>query len=64
MSFNYYANARLYDNRADRIERMWSDKTNGAIEHDEILETSDKYNDAIKAANEKVLSQPIQPSLF
>ena len=53
MSFNYYANARLYDNRADRIERMWSDKTNGAIEHDEILETSDKYNDAINAANEK-----------
>ena len=38
MSFNYYANARLYDNRADRIERKWSDKTCGAIEHDEILE--------------------------
>lgn len=38
MSFNYYANARLYDNRADRIERYWSDKTCGAIEHDEILE--------------------------
>ena len=37
MSFNYYANARLYDNRADRVERMWSDKTNGAIEHDEII---------------------------
>lgn len=47
MSFNYYANARLYDNRADRVERMWSDKTNGAIEHDEILnklnETDDDY---------------------
>jgi hypothetical protein len=39
MSFNYYANARLYDNRADRIERRWSDKTCGAIEHDEILST-------------------------
>ena len=38
MSFNYYANTRLYDNRADRIERKWSDKTCGAIEHDEILE--------------------------
>lgn len=43
MSFNYYANARLYDNRADRIERKWSDKTCGAIEHDEILE-EDKKN--------------------
>lgn len=49
MSFNYYANARLYDNRADRIERRWSDKTCGAIEHDEILSDegekamSDKY---------------------
>ena len=49
MSFNYYANARLYDNRADRIERRWSDKTCGAIEHDEILSAegekamSDKY---------------------
>ena len=37
MSFNYYANARLYDNRADRVERRWSDKTCGALEHDEIL---------------------------
>lgn len=43
MSFNYYANARLYDNRADRIERKWSDKTNGAIEHDEILSVDDQY---------------------
>ena len=51
MSFNYYANARLYDNRADRIERRWSDKTCGAIEHDEILSAegekamSDKYGE-------------------
>ena len=42
MSFNYYANARLYDNRADRIERRWSDKTCGAIEHDEILSVDDE----------------------
>lgn len=48
MSFNYYANARLYDNRADRIERKWSDKTCGAIEHDEILD-DDIYN----ASNEE-----------
>lgn len=41
MSFNYYANARLYDNRADRVERKWSDKTNGAIEHGEILSEND-----------------------
>ena len=37
MSFNYYANARLYDNRADRIDRRWSDKTCGALENDEII---------------------------
>lgn len=42
MTFNYYANARLYDNRADRIERRWSDKTCGAIENDEILNDVDK----------------------
>ena len=42
MSFNYYANTRLYDNRADRIERQWSDKTCGAIQHDEIID-DDKY---------------------
>lgn len=48
MSFNYYANARLYDNRADRIERKWSDKTCGAIEHDEILEEDTKKSDAFK----------------
>lgn len=48
MSFNYYANARLYDNRADRIERRWSDKTCGAIEHDEILTSTEeekKFNE-------------------
>lgn len=33
MTFNYYANARLYDNRADRIEYKWSDQTNGALDY-------------------------------
>lgn len=47
MSFNYYANARLYDNRADRIERQWSDKTCGAIQHDEIIDDDD-YSDKFK----------------
>lgn len=42
MTYNYYANTRLYDNRADRVERYWSDKTCGALEHDEIL-TENKY---------------------
>ena len=47
MSFNYYANTRLYDNRADRIERQWSDKTCGAIQHDEIMD-DDNYSDKFK----------------
>jgi hypothetical protein len=33
MTFNYYANARLYDNRADRISYNWDDKTNGALDY-------------------------------
>lgn len=41
MTFNYYANARLYDNRADRIKYNWDDKTNGAIDHD--VDTSGSY---------------------
>ena len=58
MSFNYYANARLYDNRADRIERNWSDKTNGAIQHDEILD-NEKRSDEFKKTyqNGKTVSQ-------
>lgn len=62
MSFNYYANARLYDNRADRVERKWSDKTCGAIEHDEILmDTEQEYYqdnkiDATKATNKQKAS--------
>ena len=37
MSFNYYANGRLYDNRADRVEREkthWD--TMGAMGHDKV----------------------------
>lgn len=63
MSFNYYANTRLYDNRADRIERKWSDKTCGAIEHDEILmDTEQEYyetnnlQDATKRTNKQIAS--------
>lgn len=62
MSFNYYANTRLYDNRADRIERKWSDKTCGAIEHDEILMDTeqeyyqDKKIDVTKATNKQKAS--------
>lgn len=43
MSFNYYANARLYDNRADRMEYNWDDKTNGAIDHDLDFDNSYFY---------------------
>ena len=60
MSFNYYANARLYDNRADRIERQWSDKTCGAIQHDEIIDdddykyyTTDEFKDTYNTRNSK-----------
>ena len=58
MSFNYYANARLYDNRADRIERNWSDKTNGAIQHDEILDNENRSDNFKKTyQNGKTVSQ-------
>ena len=58
MSFNYYANARLYDNRADRIERNWSDKTNGAIQHDEILDKENRSDEFKKTyQNGKTVSQ-------
>ena len=37
MSFNYYANGRLYDNRADRVEREKTNwETMGAVGHDKI----------------------------
>ena len=34
MSFNYYANTRLYDNRADRVKYNWDDKTCGALDYE------------------------------
>ena len=36
MSFNYYANGRLYDNRSDRMKYKWNDKTCGALKGNEI----------------------------
>lgn len=41
MTFNYYSNARLYDNRADRISYKWSERNNGAIDHS--VETDKSY---------------------
>lgn len=41
MTFNYYANARLYDNRADRVVYNWDDASNGALDHD--LDTESSY---------------------
>ena len=42
MSFNYYANGRLYDNRSDRMKYNWDDKTCGALKGNE-LNTDDSY---------------------
>lgn len=42
MSFNYYANASLYDNRADRVEYNFDWKEGGAIDHS--LKNSYFYN--------------------
>lgn len=42
MSFNYYANGRLYDNRSDRMKYNWDDKTCGALKGSE-LNTNDSY---------------------
>jgi len=37
MSFNYYANGRLYDNRSDRVEREKTNwETMGAMGHDKV----------------------------
>lgn len=36
MSFNYYANTRLYDNRADRAEREYDYKTNQVTKDESI----------------------------
>lgn len=37
MSFNYYANTRLYDNRADRVDREYDYKTNQPTSEDYTL---------------------------
>lgn len=42
MSFNYYANGRLYDNRSDRMVYNWDDKTCGALKGNE-LDTDRSY---------------------
>ena len=42
MSFNYYANGRLYDNRSDRMKYNWDDKTCGALKGNE-LDTDNSY---------------------
>jgi len=49
MTFNYYANSRLHDNRADRIKYNWDDKTNGAI--DNSVNSSDSYAYMTKMAD-------------
>ena len=41
MTFNYYANSRLHDNRADRITYKWDDKTGGALNHE--VDSYDSY---------------------
>lgn len=43
MTFNYYANSRLHDNRADRISYNWDDRTNGALDYDVNSEKSHAY---------------------
>lgn len=42
MSFNYYANGRLYDNRSDRMTYNWDDKTCGALKGN-YLDTKNSY---------------------
>ena len=52
MSFNYYANGRLYDNRSDRMKYNWNDKTCGALKGNEI---NTKYSYFYTAQNYKEL---------
>lgn len=50
MSFNYYANGRLYDNRSDRIEHEkpnW--KTMGAIDNNKVDFKKSKFNHVPRA---------------
>ncbi len=43
MTFNYYANTNLYDNRADRPKYKWDDKTNGALPDNRALINDKSY---------------------
>lgn len=43
MTFNYYANARLYDNRADRITYPNDSKLQGAIDSEPLYDKSYMY---------------------
>jgi hypothetical protein len=47
MTFNYYANSRLHDNRADRIEYNWDDKTSGALDYSVKSDKSFAYTPAM-----------------
>ena len=49
MTFNYYANSRLHDNRADRISYKWDDRNNGAVDHS--VETDKSYAYTTKMAD-------------
>ena len=43
MTFNYYANTSLYDNRADRMIYGWSEKTNGALDDNRQIDKENSY---------------------
>lgn len=49
MSFNYYANARLYDNRADKMKYNWDWRTNGALDHELDADGSEFNEIAMKS---------------
>ena len=52
MSFNYYANGRLYDNRADRVERQDTDwQTMGAMGNDKVNFDSSYFHHVRMADN-------------
>lgn len=50
MSFNYYANVNLYDNRSDRPYYNWDNKTNGALDHS--LDKSKSYFHTVQTYND------------
>ena len=53
MTFNYYANARLYDNRADRIEYPSDDIAQGAIDNNPDYSKSYLYKTEMYNKNNK-----------